>query len=215
MKNQFWRDHYKKFNLSDPSKFAQFCLSKYVKKNDTVVELGCGNGRDGFEICKLVKQYYGLDLSNEAISSFNDYIINTSNSDYKNVTLKCIDFTNIDFNQFAEKDLILYSRFSLHSINYNESDLLFKNIEKIKINSWKMFIEVRTIFDPLYGQGKNIGLHEYKTDHYRRFIDPVQFIDFLNKYFSIKYFELSEDFAPYENQSPKVMRIIIGPNQGK
>tara|TARA_Y100000590_G_C15736017_1_gene1018593 strand:+ start:2679 stop:3326 length:648 start_codon:yes stop_codon:yes gene_type:complete len=215
LKNKFWRDHYKKFNLSEPSKFAQFFLTNYIKKNDTVVELGCGNGRDGLEICKLAKQYYGLDLSNEAISSFDNYINNISNSVNKNVTLKCADFSNIDFNEFAEKDLILYSRFSLHSINYIESDLLFSNIKKIKFDSWKMFIEVRTIFDPLYGQGENIGLHEYRTDHYRRFIDPKQFLDFLNNHFFIKYFELSKNFAPYGDQNPKVMRIIIEPNKNE
>ena len=103
MKNKFWRNHYKKFNLSEPSNFAQFCLSKYINKNDTVVELGCGNGRDGIEICKLAKQYYGLDLSNEAISSFDNYINNISNSDYNNVTLKCVDFSNIDKGSSIDK----------------------------------------------------------------------------------------------------------------
>ena len=35
-------------------------------------------------------------------------------------------------------------------------------------------IETRTIYDELFGVGKKISENEYLTDHYRRFVNPIE-----------------------------------------
>jgi hypothetical protein len=76
-------------------------------------------------------------------------------------------------------------------------------------------LESRTIFDGLYGQGVMLGKHEFRTDHYRRFIDPNEFLAEIVNRFSIQYFELSDGFAPFEGEDPIVMRAIIQPLANK
>ncbi len=38
-----------------------------VKSNPKVLEIGCGNGRDAFEICKRTNDYFGIDASEKLI----------------------------------------------------------------------------------------------------------------------------------------------------
>lgn len=38
-----------------------------VKNNPKVLEIGCGNGRDAFEICKRTTDYLGVDASEKLI----------------------------------------------------------------------------------------------------------------------------------------------------
>ena len=37
------------------------------KENPAVLEIGCGDGRDALEICRLTKQYLGIDPAKEMI----------------------------------------------------------------------------------------------------------------------------------------------------
>jgi len=206
MTNDYWNLHYNTFTEKSLSKFCQFCLEKYVKQDDVVVELGCGNGRDAIELSKLAYRYIGIDLSEQAI-------INSKTNNKSNITLLNDDFTNIDFNNLIIKNkrLLIYSRFTLHSITLESQKRLFNNIKKIKTNNWLFMFEVRTIYDKLYGEGKNIGKNEFLTDHYRRFINPNNLLKYLTKFFSPYYYELSNGFAPYKDEDPILMRAIVGP----
>jgi hypothetical protein len=71
-----------------------------------------------------------------------------------------------------------------------------------------LFIEVRTVYDELYGVGKKLKKNEYLTSHYRRFIDPMIFKKQIEKKFSIKLFKIRRNFAKYKNENPLVLRII-------
>ena len=59
----------------------------------------------------------------------------------------------------------------MHAINYEEEAKLFLNLNNAA-NLKYLFIEARSISDGIYGDGEKVGLHEYVTTHYRRFIDP-------------------------------------------
>jgi tellurite methyltransferase len=210
MEDFFWNKHYQTFRLQEASNFAKYCLDYQLDKNDTLIELGCGNGRDGLLIGKHVSRYIGIDCCKEAITVFEKSIEELATDNVNNIEAFQEDFTNINFNLISNKckRVAIYSRFTLHSINYNESDRLFNNISQINL-PWIMMLEVRTIFDPLYGDGKNLGLHEFKTDHYRRFIDPDVFISDVAKKFSVLYFEVGTGFAPYEGNEPLILRAVI------
>ena len=210
MEESFWKKHYQNFSLQEPSNFSQYCVESHLQKNDTLIELGCGNGRDGLLFGKYVDRYVGFDSCNQAVSSFKISIDESTNLNDKNFEIYEKDFTDINFNIFANncKRIVIYSRFTLHSISYFESDRLFRNISNINV-PWVMMLEVRTIFDSLYGKGKKIGEHEYKTDHYRRFIDPDKFLLEICKNFSVQYFELGKKFAPFKGDNPLVLRAVI------
>lgn len=210
MQDPFWNNHYSKFTESEPSKFANFCRDNYLMPTDTVIELGCGNGRDGIFLAASCERYIGLDSCGNAINSFKSRFAQGVQS---NIEVMQSDFTDVDFNSFIDnsKRIFIYSRFSFHSIRYMEADRLLTNLVNIKDSSWFMAMEVRTIHDELYGIGESVGLHEFQTDHYRRFVDPDVFLEQLTSMFCVPHFELGRGFAPYKTENPLVLRIGLQP----
>ena len=211
MSELFWNSHYKSFNLKEPSSFSQYCLNKFLVETDTLIELGCGNGRDGLALACAVKSYFGLDSCPIALEAFKENLKLQDTNLAQKINLSSRDFTELSFDDFdiqAER-IVIYSRFSLHSVTRSAANRLFHNIEKITKKPWVFLIEARTIFDPLYGQGLNVGPHEYQTDHYRRFIDPNDFLKDITSRWSLQYYELNTGFAPYLGEDPKVLRAAI------
>jgi len=211
MQDKYWNNHYKKFSIYDPTEFALHCIRNQFKSDDVVIELGCGNGRDAYSIAQKVSRYIGFDACNIAVASFKKNINNINPEISKKIEVYQQDFTSVDFDNLIShaKRLVFYSRFSYHSINYEEADRLLKNINDVNKFPWILMIEARTIFDNLYGEGENIGLHEFKTDHYRRFIDPENFFSEISASFSIPFFHVNSGYALYGDQDPEVMRVII------
>lgn len=208
MQDPFWNKHYAQFTEHAPSRFAEVCKARYVQPTDTLIELGCGNGRDGIFLGSAAERYIGLDACNVAVSSFRDNIKATK-GEGSSLEVRQGDFTDLDFNTLSQdaKRLFIYSRFSFHSVTYPEADRLLTNLAKINVAPWFMAMEVRTVFDDLYGEGNSVGLHEFKTDHYRRFIDPDVLLGQLASMFSVQYFELGRGFAPYQDQDPVILRV--------
>jgi len=207
MDSEFWAKHYSNFSDMSPSPFAQKC-SKLLDKNDTLIELGCGNGRDGMHLASHCKSYIGYDVCEVATSSF----LQNTDTLSGNMSVRTEDFSNVDFlkNGLADNArTVFYSRFSLHSISVEEEARLFQNIGSLGTSNWVFFLEARTVEDPLYGQGRQVGTNEFVTDHYRRFLDPKQFLLKIGGEFDVSYFETSAGFAPYGESDPIVLRAIF------
>ena len=211
MIDTFWNKHYQDFSLQEPSRFARFCLSSQLLSGDTLVELGCGNGRDGMALATKVSGYTGLDACAVAVSNFQSAVAAKPTALATKMNVQQADFTSINFNPFGvgASRLVIYSRFSLHSITYDEAERLLRNVGVINTAPWVLMLEARTIFDALYGEGTNVGPHEFKTDHYRRFIDPDVFLQDISSRFAVRYFEVASGFAPFGNQDPIAMRAVI------
>ena len=208
MDKTFWDDFYSQRKGVDfPSPFAEFCLSNYIQKNSRILELGCGNGRDSFYFSQNETSVLGLDSSKVTVTACNDRIMGTELME--RLRFSVADFSEIE-NYRQHGMNIIYSRFSLHSITEETEDsLLLKAYELLPINGL-FLIEVRTIYDELFGQGKKISDREYITDHYRRFIDSS---DFLKKCLSIgwkiKYFIEDRGIATYRKEDPIVARFVL------
>jgi SAM-dependent methyltransferase len=213
MRDTFWNAHYQAFTVSEPSGFARHCLKNYLRPEDTVVELGCGNGRDGFALGQSVSRYVGLDACAVAVGAFQSSAAASNLEGAGRIEVRHGDFTDLDFNTFGRDAtrLVIYSRFSLHAITYGEADRLLANIGKITCAPWMLLLEARTIHDVLYGEGTKVGLHEFQTDHYRRFIDPDVFLADMASRYSVRYFEVAPGFAPFGDQDPVLMRAVIQP----
>ena len=70
MKDSFWNSHYESFDIQEPSRFAKYCIEHQLNKNNLVVELGCGKGRDGFALFKKTGRYVGVDSCPIAVNIF-------------------------------------------------------------------------------------------------------------------------------------------------
>ncbi len=170
-----------------------------------MVELGCGNGRDGMAFAKTNIPYLGIDQSSSAIKSaqarFDAAYVS---SDVAQLVVG--DFSSFSFDSVTAKRLVIYSRFSLHAISETKEDELIDQMRSFKGDALTILIECRTVFDDLYGCGTQVERNAFLTDHYRRFIDPREFVDKMRTAFDLEYLQITNGLAVYGDEDPIVMR---------
>ncbi len=206
---KFWNKFYlvkKEIKIPKPSSFGIFFNKKFVKKNNKVLEIGCGNGRDAFLFSKKAKKIIALDKSKNAIK------INllVSKKFKKKIIFLNKDFIEIYKIKRIEFD-ILYARFFLHTINYKQENELFKLINFLKKkHKFIVGMEFRTSKDALIKKGKYINKNTRFTDHYRRFISVPKFLKKIKKNnFEILYIKQGINLSKTENENPNLCRLIF------
>ena len=198
--NFYWNKFYKKFNLAKPSSFAEFVYKKIkIKKNLlSIIDIGCGNGRDTLFFLKKGFLIVGLDKSRVAIIE----------NKKKNKNFIKLDICKK--NILKKKYDIIYCRFFLHSINIKEESIFFDNLKKISKKKTLIYLEFRTDKDPLLKKGKILSANERIYGHYRRFINMNQFKKkVVLKGFKIIKIYLSFKFAYFFKQKPHIARVIL------
>ena len=202
-------DFYNSFKLAEPSPFSKFISETLITNKISVVELGCGNGRDGSLLMERAKKYIGIDRSSEAIKQavklFNK---STVKAPFEPTLLAC-DIVDFDFARHSDASTLIYSRFFLHSISAKYEKIMFQQFLKNTQRGTIFAFECRTIYDDLYGKGEKLGLNTFKTDHVRRFINPINFYNKLIKNFNVIDFKIGDNFAKHLEMNPIVMRIIF------
>ena len=161
----YWNNFYATHNApAVPSNFATTVLS-HVDKSKTLLELGCGNGRDAFFFARSGITTIAVDESTQAIEK-------NSKIGHDNVSFQVADFTNLEKNQFSNDNLgAIYSRFTLHSVDWEAYARTLDWCAENLNSEGLLLLEARTVNDPLCGEGTNIGKGEYNTSHYRRFAE--------------------------------------------
>ena len=202
----YWNGFYKNnFNeIIEPSSFAKYIMS-YIEPNKTLLDLGCGNGRDSKFFINNKLNVVGVDTSDYAINKLNNEIID------RNSIFICDDFVTCR-NIFQQQYDYIYSRFTLHTISEKQETELLLNIKESIKNNGYFFIEARTINDEIYGKGQRIGENEYiYNNHYRRFIDVDKFKEKLRNIGGFEIIELKEDenYSKIEESNPTLMRCIL------
>jgi cyclopropane fatty-acyl-phospholipid synthase-like methyltransferase len=203
----YWNNYYScHANVHYPTSFSEFCVNKYLNKKSTILELGCGNGRDAFFFAEHGHNVIGIDLSEVAIEN--------NNKRSKEMNLDSLakfvasDFTR-DLIKYGTVDVI-YSRFSMHTITKEDEKVVIKNAFDIITHGGLFFIECRTINDPLFYEGKELSEFERYTDHYRRFIDGTKFLHQIIKVgFHVKLYIEDRNLAKFHNENPVVARYVV------
>lgn len=190
--NKYWKDFYsiKQKDLNKPSPFAEFVLTK-LKKNSSLLDIACGNGRDSrfFEDNGIIVH----SLDNSIIPFFQG----------KN-------FIKDDALTFDFKADTFYSRFFLHTIKENQLIKFLLNVSRNMVNDSLFFLETRSTTgisekekeETFYKSG--IG-----SSHYRMLYSLDYLSSLLSKYFEVEYIEESNEFAPFLGKKPFVIRAIL------
>ena len=126
MNLQHWNNYYsensKPFQESD---FATFVL-KQLTKNSTIIDIGCGNGRDSAFFASLGKSAIGIDGS-ETIVYENNKVLSPLHS---HLEFKLADFNNpIETEITLPENSVVYCRFFVHAINDQAEDNLLSFLQ--------------------------------------------------------------------------------------
>ena len=198
----YWNKFYKNSDqVKRPSNFA-VKIRKFLKNyNGSIVDVGCGNGRDLTYFTNNKFNIIGIDISKNAIEICKKKI---PKKIHQNLFVN--DFIKFNYNKI-KKNISIYSRFTLHTINLKDEKIFLRKLVNLS-NLDFLFIETRSTKDNLYGKGKKIGKNEYITDHYRRFINKSDLINKLKKKFKILYVRESKGYSKFKNEDPCLIRII-------
>jgi SAM-dependent methyltransferase len=204
MDRQYWEAYYAAQAPSEqPSSFARFCAERYKPEHGQIFDIGCGNGRDSLFFASRSIPCAGIDQCGVAIAKCEAKKSERGLA----ASFHVGDFSAKDYDSLASGPYSIYSRFTLHAVNYEEEDRLFRHLDGGKRLGY-LFIEARSIRDGLYGQGKEVGPHEFVTSHYRRFIDPAALKAKLERNFVIEHMEEAQGFARIETEDPCLIRVI-------
>ena len=183
---EYWKNFYDN-NNNIVIKCSDFCnfIIKYLNDSkiiiNNVLDCGCGNGRDSYELSK----YYN--------------VVGIDNSGFLPEEKNNCNFYNGNFiNINKDKYDLIYSRFTLHSI---DDDSIFKFLNSIKLNQY-LVIETRS------DKGNTDNLY-HGNSHYRNLTNLNNLILILtNLKFQIIYLEEKDNFAIYKNENPICIRLI-------
>lgn len=200
---EYWNAYYsQRPDINAPSLFAKE-VGKELQKSKTILELGCGNGRDSIYFSKLGLNVTAIDASDGAIRMLKQ----ENNED--NICFICDDFVSSPAIFSGQYDYV-YSRFSLHAINEEQETETLYNVHKVLKKGGRFFVEVRSVNDELYGLGKKAGENAYVYNgHFRRFVEMGRLVEKMRGVgFGI--FSAAEErgFAPFGDSDPPVIRII-------
>lgn len=186
-----------------PSLFAQW-VSEQLDRGKTILDLGCGNGRDSLYFYTKGMNVTAIDASSEVIEK-----LRRENTE-DNIYFICDDFV-CSTAIFAGQYDYCYSRFSLHAITEIQESEVISNVYRVLKAGGKFFIETRSINDELYGKGEKVAEDSfYYEGHFRRFIKKDKLLNkLLSVGFKISYSEEARDFAPYQNANPLIIRIVV------
>jgi len=165
---KFWENYYAGIIAGDsalveePSPYARTIISE-ISANSTLLEVGCGNGRDSCYFASYGLAVIATDVCENAIKITSRKLPSTSRALVASTT--------------GLPDIVVdyaYARFVLHALTEEEQDAMFKWL-KLHVRR-KVFIETRSLKDPRCGKGKQVGRHAYIDTHYRRFMSCEELI---------------------------------------
>lgn len=202
----YWESYYKLLNGNlEPSSFAEYVASDVIKKQHrTLIELGCGNGRDAIYFANKNINVLAIDQC--------EYEVDLLKNSYKqldNLVFKSGDFSKLkNDNQFD----IVYSRFALHSVS-KEQEVRTLNWAYDNLNTNGYFcIEVRGQKNEIYQMGEMVTDEKNAfifDGHYRRFLNFNELCFSLREIgFNIEHASEEKGFAPFRGMNETYIRVI-------
>lgn len=192
----YWDQFYGRATMTTtPSNFAQFIVQTIQGEGQTLLDAGCGNARDTVYLSQHGFRCTGIDGSSVAIRQ--------NIQSYPSIEFQVGDFTRMPTDKTFD---VLYLRWVIHSIDDDgEARILTWAATQVRT----LCVEVRTIHDPLFGRGEPAGPNAFNYGHYRRFINPNEFVRRVTDAgFTVTYQEMSDEFSMVGDDRPHLLRLI-------
>jgi SAM-dependent methyltransferase len=201
--DSYWDEAYETLELPTvPSQFAAFVANE-ISKGTTIIDLGCGNGKDVYFFASHGFKAVGVDASISAIRICYDKRANLTNSDNH-------EFIHSDVNEYLRKmdisnhsPVCFYSRFVYHSLDEVQSVQFLQLLAKcISESNGVAYLEFRSFTDT---HGKKVT-----PDHFRRFETLETFSTKCNQQgLTLSYAVEGRGFAKWKHDDAIVIRAVI------
>lgn len=205
MDKNYWKSIYSKQSEGEiPSLFARYIAETLDIEGKSIIELGCGNGRDAIFFANANARVTAIDQCENIID-----LLNVRYQRVSNLRFKCTDFTCLDDDIPFD---IVYSRFTLHSISKEQEEKVLGWTYRNLNPNGKLCIEVRGQRNEIYRVGAPVDGEPdafILDDHYRRFIHFESFcreLEILG--FKLDYAKEQKGFAPYKGTDETYIRVI-------
>ena len=205
MDKEYWDSYYKSLNSElKPSLFARFVMSDVIKEHKSLIELGCGNGRDAIFFANENLNILAVDQCEGEIKFLK----------HRYQQLNNIDFISGDFSNLNDdkKYDIVYSRFTLHSVSKEQETKTLNWAYKVLNTAGYFCIEVRGEKNEIYKKGEKVSGEENAyifDDHYRRFLNFDELCSTLKQLnFTIEYAAEEKGFSPFNGDDETFIRVI-------
>ncbi len=172
-----WNDRWsnRPFKPANPCAKRAYELIK-TRGLKTLLDLGCGDGRDAIYFSKKGLKVTAVDFSEGAINKLK------SQTDQINCVLE--DIRNIQFKDNVFD--VIYARLSLHYFDDQTTKNIFDNLSRILKKGGLIFVKCKSTDDPLFGQGEKVGENMYKKEHLRHFFTREYMAENLKRFRIIK-----------------------------
>ncbi len=162
-KTRHWDSFYRgDGGVQQPSPFAQEVVRTLQKGR--VLDVGCGNGRDSAYFAQLGHEVWAVDPSRAAID--------LCRKTYPHLPIKFHKGT-VEVVASAPgrpRFDVVYCRFVLHAMTAQEEETFCRTSRDLLVQGGRLFLECRSINDPMSRLGEVISPTERIHGHYRRFI---------------------------------------------
>lgn len=184
-----------------PSQFAAFTAME-VTPETTIVDVGCGSGRDSLFFAGAGFKVLGVDASSAAVDLCQRTAMERRIDTARFICCDVDDPTlGEKISDATDGRLVIYARFFLHAIPEEAEIAFLRTASKLETVDL-LAIEFRT--------DRDAQQTKVTDSHYRRFIPPLDFLARAAKFgFSPVYFTEGFGFAKYRNDDAHVARALL------
>jgi ubiquinone/menaquinone biosynthesis C-methylase UbiE len=188
-----------KTELEEPSLFAKE-VQKVIPPKSSLLELGCGSGRDSFFFAEHGNSVLATDFSKVAVEK------NKKKYQSENLTFEVLNMSNKTSFENSSFDVI-YSRLSLHYFPDIITKRIFKELYRLLKPSGYVCFICKSTEDPLFGKGKKIekDMFEY-NGHIRHFFSEEYARECLGEKFGIR--EIESGKENFYNRPSAFLKVI-------
>ena len=201
----YWADFYARTEYTTGSTFFEF-VSARPGTPGTVIDIGCGDGRDSCAFGTTDRRVLGLDQSPVGIEHARRRAADLGLDD---VEFRTCDVSSVDdlgtaldaVRDPAGAPTLFYLRFFLHAIHEQVQVALLDAIDAHARPGDQFAAEFRTDQD-----AQTVKVH---TKHYRRFQNGPEFVaDLQRRGWTVEHEEERSGLSPYGEEDPVLMRVV-------
>lgn len=200
IRTEYWQKVYS--NTTSIGGPSPYCLSvcDEMDVSGELLEVGCGNGRDSFYFASQGHRVIGIDTCPAAI----DFCRSVQAT---NTTFLCGSLASVA-PQISKQPTAIYSRFCLHAMTEIEQSETLEMAHRLLPLAGKLYVECRSILDPMADMGESLSPTERNFGHYRRFIVREELEQQLrNIGFELLYVVEADGLAVHGDENPVVIRV--------